>query len=312
MIRRPIPYSEAELRFIEANCALPHRDLHAAFVREFGRDDVAIDHVKSLCTRRGWNTGRQNRWRPEEDAQLRELFANTPTEEVARRLGRSMTGTSQRAYTLGLEKSEAYLASPGAHRMNGREPGSIAHRFKKGQVPANKGLRRPGWAPGRMAETQFVKGERRGVALKLWKPIGTERFSKNGYLERKINDELPLQRRWRAVHLMEWEAINGPIPRGMALKCLGDKRNTDPANWELVPRALLPRLNGRFGRGFDNAPPELKRAILTVARLEYAANEASGLTPIQRMIKKRKERQQAEQPTPRRRVRRSPSEHIAT
>jgi hypothetical protein len=36
----------------------------------------------------------------------------------------------------------------------------------------------------------------------------------------------------------------------MALKCLdGNKQNTDPSNWEAVPRALLPRLAGgnRYG-----------------------------------------------------------------
>jgi hypothetical protein len=32
------------------------------------------------------------------------------------------------------------------------------------------------------------------------------------------------------------------IPEGMALKCKGDRRNTDPSNRELVPHGLLPRV----------------------------------------------------------------------
>ena len=53
-------------------------------------------------------------------------------------------------------------------------------------------------------------------------------------------------------------AADGPVPDGHRLKCLdGDKTNCDPSNWEAVPMALAPRLNGRFGRGYDTAPAEL-------------------------------------------------------
>jgi hypothetical protein len=150
--------------------------------------------------------------------------------------------------------------------------------FEKGAEPANKG--KP-CAPGKggrhpnARKTQFTKGERRGVAVKLYKPIGTERLCKDGYLERKIHDGLPLQSRWRAVHLIEWEAINGAVPAGCALKCLdGNRLNTDPSNWEAIPRALLPRLAGGRRKtkvAYDEAPAELKPTILAVAKLEYAA-----------------------------------------
>ena len=146
-------------------------------------------------------------------------------------------------------------------------------RFEKGQTPANKGKKMP-WNAN-SAATQFKKGVRRGVAARLYKPVGTERLSKEGYLERKIHDGMPLQSRWRAVHLIRWEERNGPIPAGHCLKCLGDRSDTDPSNWELIDRALLPRLAGgnRFTNRtpYDSAPPELKPAILTVAKLEHHA-----------------------------------------
>lgn len=147
-------------------------------------------------------------------------------------------------------------------------------QFRKGQVAHNKGKPMP--AHPNSQRTQFKKGERRGVATRLYKPIGTERVSKKGYLERKVNDDLPLQRRWRAVHLIRWEAENGPLPEGHCLKCLdGDKTNTDPANWLLIARALLPRLNGRWcAVAFDDAPPEMKPTLLATAQLEHAAREA--------------------------------------
>ena len=157
-------------------------------------------------------------------------------------------------------------------KRNGWRTGRTG-RFEKGHVSHNKGMKGityPGSEKG-----WFKKGERRGVATRLYKPIGTERVSKDGYLERKIHDGMPLQSRWRAVHLIRWEELNGPLPEGHALKCLdGEKNNTDPANWEAIPRALLPRLNGRFGRGYDHAPDEVKPTILAATKLEHAAREA--------------------------------------
>jgi hypothetical protein len=145
-------------------------------------------------------------------------------------------------------------------------------QFVKGQAAHNAG--KPFCPPG-SAKGWFKKGERRGVATRLYQPIGTERMSKCGYLERKVNDDMPLQKRWRAVHLVEWEAVNGPLPKGHALKCLdGNRQNTDPGNWVCIPRALLPRLNGRFGRNYDDAPDELKPTILAIAKLEHKAREA--------------------------------------
>lgn len=151
--------------------------------------------------------------------------------------------------------------------------------FERGQAPANKGTKCAPGVGGRhpnAQRTQFTKGERRGVAVRLYKPIGTERLSKEGYRERKIHDGMPLQSRWRAVHLIEWEAANGPIPAGHCLKCIGDKADTSPANWTLIPRALLPRLNGgRHGSrlAYDQAEPELRPAVLTIAKIEHRARE---------------------------------------
>ncbi len=142
---------------------------------------------------------------------------------------------------------------------------TIKNGYAKGEYPPGS---EKGW---------FRTGNRSGRANHVYKPIGTERIAKDGYIERKINDDLPFQQRWRAVHLIRWEAIHGPLPKGHALKCLdGDKTNTDPSNWILIPRALLPRLAGRPDRGrtgYDAADPEVKPALLAIAQLEHRARE---------------------------------------
>lgn len=146
-------------------------------------------------------------------------------------------------------------------------------QFALGQVSHNAG-KKGHCAPG-SEKGWFKKGNRTGAAQQNYQPIGTERRCKDGYLERKIHDGMPMQFRWRAVHLVEWEAIHGPVPKGMALKCLdGDRTNTNPANWEAIPRAMLPRLNGRkWSRGYDTAPNDLKPVIMAVTKLEHALRE---------------------------------------
>jgi hypothetical protein len=135
---------------------------------------------------------------------------------------------------------------------NGRNPnyilGGKAHRFKKGQAPHNQNY------------------------------IGHERINGEGYVEISVAEKNPwtgASRRYIAKHRWLWEKINGPVPEGHCLKCLnGDKTNTDPSNWLAIPRALLPRLNGRWGNlSYDDAEPELKPYVLEAARLQHAARQ---------------------------------------
>lgn len=198
---------------------------------------------------------------------MRERYPHEQTRVLADALSRSESSVYGRALVLGIKKSAAFLASPAACRTNGRH--GIGSRFEKGHTPANKGLRRPGWAPGRMRETQFRKGERRGVAVELWKPIGTERISKDGYLERKVNNDLPLQRRWRAVHLIVWEAANAPLPKGHAIVFKnGDKTDIRVENLECITRAELMRRNT-----LHRYPKEIASAIQLLGALQRQINK---------------------------------------
>lgn len=160
-------------------------------------------------------------------------------------------------------------------KRNGWSTGRTG-RFEKGIVPHNKDKPCPPGKGGRhpnARRTQFKPGTRSGVAVKLYKPIGTERLSKEGFLERKIHDGMPLQSRWRAVHLLRWEELHGAIPAHHCLKCLdGDRLNTDPSNWELISRATLAVLNRKHnGLDYQTAAPELRPAILAVAKIKTTA-----------------------------------------
>lgn len=145
--------------------------------------------------------------------------------------------------------------------------------FEKGQEPHNLGKSMP-FNP-RSAATQFKKGHRPHNTNYL----GHERVSKDGYVEISIDERNPhtgFERRYVLKHRWLWEKANGPVPSGMALKCLGERTNTDPSNWVLVPRAILPRLAGGRRKqhvAYDEAPDELKPAILAVAKLDHLARK---------------------------------------
>jgi len=213
-------------------------------------------------------------WTAAEDALLRERYATTPTATLAQVLSRGIYGVYNRARILGLTKSEAYLNSPEGGRLLEGDARGAACRFPKGNVPANKGLRRPGYGPGRMKATQFQPGTRQGVAMALYKPIGTERISKDGYLERKTHDELPSgicrteanrlrQRRWRPVHILVWESEHGPLPKGHALAFKnGDKRDIRLDNLECITRAELMKRNT-----IHNLPTPVARAVQLLGAL---------------------------------------------
>lgn len=259
---RRINWRPAELAFIERRRTWERSRLHTAFVKKFRRRDVALSAIQSLCKRNGWLTGsRKGRG----VGRLR-VYTKAELSWIKRR--RTMPRRALHAafiaafphHTVSLDAFKALCQAKGF--KTGRDG-----RIAKGHVPANKGKKMPYNANS--ARTQFKKGHRSGRAAEKYKPVGSERFSKEGYLERKIHEGLPMQSRWRAVHLLNWERANGPIPEGHCLKSKGNKLNTDPSNWELVPRALLPRLNGRYGRGYDGASAELKMTIMAVAKLEH-------------------------------------------
>ena len=121
-------------------------------------------------------------WTEQELAIVRELYPHRPTAEIAERLGRGRTIDKVHAIANkhGVHKTAEFLA-----RFCRIRPGQkigAEHCFPKGHVPANKGLRRPGYGPGRMKETQFKKGQ------KPWTyryEVGDLRLNTDGYVDMK-------------------------------------------------------------------------------------------------------------------------------
>lgn len=207
-------------------------------------------------------------WTDSDRQLLRALYPDRPTRELAALFQRPVTSVYAAASKLDLRKSEAFLRGPesGILRKGQTRPGCIATQFQKGQIPANKGLRRPGWAPGRMRDTQFRKGERTGIAARNWKPIGTILPDSDGYLRIKVREAIfgtePTGfgnvRVWPMLQRHTWEQHNGPVPAGHVVAFKDhDRRNCAIENLELIPRSELARRN----RMWTVYPRELAEAI---------------------------------------------------
>ena len=139
-------------------------------------------------------------------------------------------------------KVSAMISLSARHGLhNGRDTklnkGWEPTQFKKGIVPWNKGKKGINYEGCKA--TQFKKGNK----PHNWVPIGSERITKDGYIQVKIQDG-KFQKNWRGKHIIIWEEANGPLPPGHAI-IFGDgnNRNFDLDNLILVSRAQLVRMN---------------------------------------------------------------------
>ena len=149
-------------------------------------------------------------WTPQQLRLLRELYPDLLGETVTREIGRPLESVYAKAAELGLRKSEAFLASDRAGRIQRgkHSPAMVATQFRRGDSPWNKGLK--GLCYEGSKATQFQQGQKPHT----WMPIGSHRIAM-GNLERKVND-LPGGNhvRWHPVHRLVWEAAHGPVPAG--------------------------------------------------------------------------------------------------
>lgn len=226
-----------------------------------------LGRAKSVVTRRAQRLGlefdsRRHVWSEGEIEALRRRYPHERTERIARDLGVAAHQVYAKAKKLGLKKTDAYLASPDACRLRRGDNVGAAYRFKKGQVPSNKGLRRPGWHRGRMRETQFKPG-RPAHEARNYRPIGSTRIV-YGNLERKVTDDPALYpaKRWRPVHRMVWEAAHGPVPQGHVVVFRPGMHTTEEAEITIDRLELLTHAeNMRRNSYHTRYPKEIGLAI---------------------------------------------------
>ena len=166
------------------------------------------------------NKGPQHIWSDEEKQYLAEITPGRGYKEIQ----------SMMSCKFGFDYTHHQIK--GAITRNKLNTGRTG-RFEKGRATWNKGTK--GLTKANV--TSFKKGQK----PHNYKPVGSERITKDGYCEIKVSDT---GRRWRPKHVLIYEKHHGKVPKGSAVIFLdGDKRNFDIDNLYLVTRSQLAMLN---------------------------------------------------------------------
>lgn len=216
-------------------------------------------------------------WTQEEDAILRDLYPHIRSAEVAEHLGRALVSVYHRARHLGLRKSPEFLASNASGCIKPGERRSSATQFQPGSRPWNAGTKGLMGNNPKSVATRFKPGNVSGAAAARLQPLGSERVV-DGYLRRKVNDDLPRMRRWKAVHVLVWEEVHGPVPPGHVVAFRRGLHTTVAAEitvdrLELVTRAEMMRRNSYH----NTLPDDVKCLVQLKGQLTRKINTLQGL-----------------------------------
>ena len=193
---------------------------------------------------------------------IRAHFPCEATARVAEALGIKQSTVITMAAKLDVKKDEEYKRAQRREQVLRAGEGT---RIKPGALSWNKGKRIG--SKGRSAQTQFKAGS---IPFNLM-PVGSERVVADGYLYRKISDK-PQQclpgtidnGRWKAVHRINWEEANGPIPDGAVISFIdGNRLNVHISNLILLDREDQTAFQKSAGYG-----REIREASVAVYKLK--------------------------------------------
>lgn len=149
-----------------------------------------------------------------------------------------------------------------SYKANNKLNSGLTGKFRKGQTPHNKGKKMPKEVYGKVKHTMFAKGN----VPPNHRPVGSERISKDGYIEVKVAEP----NKWRLKQRVVYEEAKGKIPEGCPIIFLdGNKRNFDIDNLRCITRSELLYLNCN---GLNNSNEITETGIL-MARLDRAKNK---------------------------------------
>lgn len=180
-------------------------------------------------------------WTLEEDRIIIKKYSDCLTIDLMEDLpNRTVKGITSHAYVLGLKKSDLFYASGMGGRISNHNNIGEKTRFARNIPGWNKGKKQSDYMSPEKIEktkaTRFKKGQDPHNTV----PIGTERFSKDGYIEVKIQHLKggdANNNNFEFKHRIIYEKHFGPIPKGMIVEFMDrDKLNFDTSNLVLRSR----------------------------------------------------------------------------
>lgn len=190
-------------------------------------------------------------WTERHIAYLRSHYATMTAKDIAKKVKRSERSVYNQAKILGLEKDPDFIAELG--RQHSQHPEAVAHRFRKGQAPPNKGKRQCEFMSEESIErtkaTRFQKGHIPHNA----KPVGYERINEDGYVLTKVEGE----RKMVLKHRYIWQQANGSVPEGYVVAF----RDGNRLNCKLENLFLMSMADNARRRTADETPQQRRIRI---------------------------------------------------
>lgn len=162
---------------------------------------------------------KQHKWTDEEKEYLASIVKGKSYKEITKLMNEKFNHQLSEMQIKGVMFRNNLTTGTGGH-------------FRKGSIPWNRGLK------GYMGanKTSFKKG----TIPPNYKPVGTERLAKDGYIEVKVKDP----NKWELKHRLIYKEHHGEIPKGHnVIFADRDKRNFDIDNLILVSKAQMLVLN---------------------------------------------------------------------
>lgn len=174
---------------------------------------------------------------------------------VIGRKNQDLTDLMNETFGIGLKNSQTKN-----YKCNNKIRSGYDGKFKKGDIPSNKGKR----YPGRICDTSFKKGQPSINKM----PLGAERIAGKGdYIIVKVAQPDVWKQKQRVIY----EKLHGEVPDGhVIIFADGNKRNFDKDNLIMISKRKLLVMN-RNHLIKDDA--DLTRTGLIIADIEMKANE---------------------------------------
>lgn len=205
-------------------------------------------------------------WTASDKATLQALYGKLPNKKLAEQLGKSTMAVRKAAGKLGLHRK----SSPPWTPEEEQKLLQLYPAMKAAQVAKLMG--RTVAAISVRANHLKEKGYKKNIPRKL--PVGAERLNSHGLLVRKMTDTGNQWKDWKRVDVIEWEAINGPVPSGKVLARVNPYLPRSPSNMALFSKE---ELSAHF-TGMS-APPEMRELMLLKQQILRELKK----TPVQKV-----------------------------
>lgn len=205
-------------------------------------------------------------WTDKEVDALVLFYPDCGCEDIAELFGVPVHRIHNKAFSMGLKKSAAFMRSEQSGRISKLLLKGAQYRFPKGHKPANKGKK---WhefmsEQGRSnsSRTTFKKGHQpHNTKEDGLITIRHDEGRDYKYIRLSVS-------KWIPLHVHTWEQSNGKVPDGYIV-VFKDKNSM---NCELSNLELITREENMKRNTWHRYPPELKNTIRTLNKLKKHIN----------------------------------------